>query len=171
MTDLTLEARDLIESGQALGAYANLLGGMGVKLACAEIIHRPQAREIGDIDVAILSDDVRIFQIVLRNKGYMPAKRFNLFNGQTRQIFFNSLTSIKIDLFIDYFNMCHKLDLRTRIRSAECTLALVDLLLTKLQIVRLTDKDLFDIELILGSAKFGQGKKRNRFVILYTHIV
>ncbi|GGI99564.1 hypothetical protein GCM10010885_06050 [Alicyclobacillus cellulosilyticus] len=58
----------------------------------------------------------------------------------------------KIDVFIDAFQMCHRIDFAHRLELQPVTLPLADLALTKLQIVEFTEKDIKDtLALILAS--------------------
>jgi len=47
-----------------------------------------------------------------------------------------------IDIFLDKFRMDHTLDFRKRLKLDNLTIPVTDLLLTKLQIVRIAEKDL-----------------------------
>jgi len=57
----------------------------------------------------------------------------------------------QIDTFVSSFAMCHSLDLEDRLPPGSATLAPADILLTKLQIYEVNDKDLIDsIALLLS---------------------
>ena len=58
-------------------------------------------------------------------------------------------------MLLDRFAMCHELDLTERLDGGELTLPLADLLLTKLQVVRLNKKDVLDLFALLGDHDFG----------------
>ena len=60
-----------------------------------------------------------------------------------------------IDVFLDTFRMDHEIALARRLDVEPYTLFLSDLLLTKLQIFRLNDKDLRDIVTLLADAEVG----------------
>jgi hypothetical protein len=55
-----------------------------------------------------------------------------------------------IDVIVDRFQMCHTIDLRSRFSGDELTVPLTDLLLMKLQVVQLNDKDVRDALAILA---------------------
>jgi hypothetical protein len=81
--------------------------------------------------------------------GYVPDQRFNALHGRTRMIFYNPDDGSHVDVFLDRFQMCHVLDLRQRLLEGYLSLTLADLLITKLQIVELNEKDMKDILAIL----------------------
>ncbi len=64
-------------------------------------------------------------------------------------LFWEASEAWRIDIFVDSFRMCHTIDLRRRLEIDASTLTLADLLLTKLQIVKLTDKDVRDIAVLM----------------------
>jgi hypothetical protein len=62
-----------------------------------------------------------------------------------------------MDIFIDKFIMCHTFDLRPRFSLDSPTLPLADLLITKLQIIEMNQKDVFDIFALLHDHALGDG--------------
>ena len=73
-------------------------------------------------------------------------------NGHSRQLY-TSRDGVDLDVFIEQFKMCHELDLKGRIDDRPTTLPLAELLLTKLQVAELTDKDVRDcVALVLDHA-------------------
>ncbi|MBA2682484.1 MAG: hypothetical protein H0U76_29340, partial [Ktedonobacteraceae bacterium] len=55
----------------------------------------------------------------------------------------------QVDIFIDKMHMCHTIDFRERLSLDPRTLSLSDLLLTKLQIVEINEKDILDVIALL----------------------
>jgi len=60
-------------------------------------------------------------------------------------MFFDLTKKRRIDIFLDYFDMCHKIDLKDRLTLEPLTIPLADLLATKLQIFKTNEKDFKDI--------------------------
>jgi hypothetical protein len=81
--------------------------------------------------------------------GYEPNKRFNAIMGEERLLFSGSDTVDHIDVILDKFRMCHTWNLVPRLEADPETLPVADLLLTKLQVVELTEKDIKDTCLIV----------------------
>lgn len=55
----------------------------------------------------------------------------------------------RLDVFMGDFEMCHKVPLMERLEIDAATLPLAELLLTKLQVIELNERDLVDILLLL----------------------
>ena len=83
--------------------------------------------------------------MTLEECGLIPEKRFNLLHGEKRLLFVDPVTEKHLDVFVDRFEMCHALDLRERLTLFPLTLPPSDLLLTKLQVARMTENDVRDV--------------------------
>jgi hypothetical protein len=126
-----------------------LLGGVAVAIRCPSAARPPLARRYGDIDVVTRGGDRRKLGRFLAAEGYRALEQLNAVHGKTRLFYYDTQRSRRLDVFLDQFDMCHRLDLRKRIDIPGLTLPLADLLLTKLQVVQTTGKDLGDIAAVL----------------------
>jgi hypothetical protein len=74
------------------------------------------------------------------NLGYTPHVRFNSMYGQERLLFFDREHDRQVDILVGTFRMSHEIRLGKRLDMEPLTIPLVELLLTKLQIVELNEK-------------------------------
>jgi hypothetical protein len=148
---LLAEGLALVDSAQAGGVTLRLLGGAAVIMHCSGTPHR----EIGDVDAVTVHADVPQLTRVLQQRGYQPETRFNALHGDRRLIFHGSAG--KLDVFVDTFDMCHKIELAARLPLDSPTIPATDLLLTKLQVVELTEKDASDLAELLSHHALGSG--------------
>jgi len=72
-------------------------------------------------------------------------------------LFYHRRNGRQLDLFVDTFEMCHKIPIAARLELDPVTVPLAELLLTKLQIVRLNDKDLKDTVALLLEHEISDG--------------
>jgi hypothetical protein len=144
--DAKLEVERIIRAGEKEGIRLRVLGGLAVYMTCPSAVrHARLKRSYADIDlVGLEKDRPRLGKLILQ-LGYKPDQRFNALHGQARMIFYNPQDGSHVDVFLNQFQMCHTLDLRKRLLEGYLTLTLVDLLITKLQIVELNEKDIKDI--------------------------
>jgi hypothetical protein len=77
--------------------------------------------------------------------GYEANERFNAMNVGRRLLFYDLPHGQQIDVFVGTFEMCHKIAIAGRLDQDPETVPLAELLLTKLQIVQLNEKDLEDL--------------------------
>jgi hypothetical protein len=145
------EGGALVRSAQEGGATVRLLGGAAVILHCSGRPHR----DIGDLDAVTTRADVSRLTQVLQQRGYQPETRFNALHGDRRLIFHGSAG--KLDIFVDTFDMCHRIELAGRLGLDSPTIPATDLLLTKLQVVELTAKDASDLAELLSHHALGSG--------------
>lgn len=133
-----------------------LLGGLAVRLRCPSAGHRLLKREYGDIDFCAPREDLRKLTPFFVERGFQPWLPFNQLNAEFSQRFDGPDGRVSVDVFMDRLVMCHTLELRDRLGLSEETLTLADLLLSKLQVVQLTEKDLQDIFALLLDHPFGE---------------
>ena len=70
-------------------------------------------------------------------------------NGRERLLFYDNPNERQVDVFVSSFRMCHEIPLEKRLGVDEDTVPLAELLLTKLQIIELNEKDVRDSVAIL----------------------
>lgn len=153
--DIEAEARRLLEEVWARGLSARLIGGMAVRLLAGEQLQPAYRREIRDLDFVLLRRDGRAMEALLADAGYAPEQQFNALNGHRRLLFLDEEHGRQIDVFVEAFEMCHRLPLAERLDERADTLAPADVLMTKLQIVHLNPKDRGDLYALLLSHEIG----------------
>jgi hypothetical protein len=144
------EAIRLVHAANATGVRLRLLGGAAIWVRCPSARSGPLHRDYADIDVAGSSRWRQEIARFFDAQGYAAEKLFNAIHGATRLIFTDTRTGRPVDVILDRFTMCHTIDLRDRFELDDATLPLADLLLTKLQIVQLNEKDVLDILALLA---------------------
>lgn len=149
----------IIKEVSRRGGAARLLGGRAIAHLCYERAPKCLQRVSQDIDIFVLWRDRKVLIEVLEGSGAKADREFNILNGRTRLLY--HIGSTKIDVFIDQFQMCHLLSLADRIKDAPVTLPPADLLLTKLQIVEINEKDLIDSAALLLALPIGQSENEN----------
>jgi hypothetical protein len=109
----------------------------------------PRQRAGQDMDFACLAKGRKNVVAYLERSGCQPDKRFNNLNGD-RQMYFNAPSGRPIDVMVDRLVMCHTLDFRPSFGRLPHTVDAIDVLLSKLQIVELNEKDAQDIFQLLS---------------------
>ncbi len=137
------EAERLVAAAERAGVVMRLLGGMAIDFHVDER-HRSLVREIRDIDFVTPKADRRRARDLLGGEGYEPDLTFNATHGARRLLFYDRRHDRQVDVFVDVFEMCHVLPLSERLDVEPVTIPLAELLLTKLQIVKLNWKDMLD---------------------------
>ena len=149
------EARRIIDAASERGIYLRVIGGLAIKMHCPSADHPALAREYADIDYVGYHKQSRDIRRLFEDLGYVPNRRFNALQGRTRLMYFHPEEECDVDVFLDVFDMCHKLSFVGRLHLDDYTIPLPEMLLTKLQVVKMNEKDLKDIFTILSDLELG----------------
>ncbi len=152
--DPLVEAHQLVAGAFDRKLPLKLIGGLAVRELCAAF--PPRLRRDQDIDLACLSKSRGAVVAYLVEAGCEPDRRFNSLNGD-RQMYFTTPAGRPLDVMVDRLTMCHTLDFRPSFNVLPLTLDVADLLLTKLQIVEMNEKDARDIFQLLSAFSLGPG--------------
>ena len=156
--DIVKEMYRLIDAANAKNIQLRAIGGLAVE-AHNRKNHPLFKREFGDLDFVIAKKQRKEFEAFMPTVGYSPHKQFNILNGDQRQIYYHNGNDMKIDIFVGDFEMCHKIPLENRLTFDPVTIPLVELLLSKAQIVELNRKDALDLTSLLFNNETGNGDK------------
>ena len=156
LSDVSEEAARLLAAAEEAGVRVRVLGGTAIVLHVGESLHPAFRRKILDIDLATPKREGRRVSDFLTTQGYVPNKTFNAMHGARRLLFYDEPNDRQVDVFVGVFEMCHQLPLETRLDLEAQTLPLADLVLTKLQIVKLNQKDAYDVFSLLLTHEVGE---------------
>jgi len=144
--EITEEAVRILEAANEEGITLRLLGGLAIYLQSPSATMNEQLkRPYKDLDFVTLSKYGAKTKALFAKLGYTGNKTFNALHGHQRLLFYDEQNGRQVDIFIDRMQMCHNIDFRSRLDTDKRTLSLADLLLTKLQIVEVNEKDLLDV--------------------------
>lgn len=156
LTDLVIEMNRLIEEARREDIQLRAFGGLAIFVHSQE---NPRffKRDSPDVDFVVPRQQRHRLESFFEDMGYSPNKRFNLLNGQRRQIYLQENSDRRIDILVGDFEMCHKLPLDDqRFGVDPLTIPLAELILSKAQIVQLNRKDALDILSLLLNNDLGK---------------
>jgi hypothetical protein len=152
-------ASTILKAAQDDRVTLRLIGGLAIRFHCHGQ-HSNHLRTYNDIDLFGLAKERRQIFSVFRKLHYSPNDIYNTMYGRTRLQFIDHKTGRDVDVFLDQFKMDHTLDFRERMKLDPLTIPVTDLLLTKLQIVKLNAKDAKDIVALLEDHQVGYTDSR-----------
>jgi hypothetical protein len=147
LEDIVSEGERLLGIAADEGVPLRLLGGVAVRMKAPEV-PPALAREYKDIDFAVTKKGGGAADKLLRNAGYEPNVAFNAMHARERGLYYDEANGRQVDLFIDAFRMCHEIPLGKRLEVETQTVPLAELMLTKLQIIEVNEKDIRDTVLL-----------------------
>jgi hypothetical protein len=152
--EVLAEARRLSAGLTSAGVRARFIGGVGVALRATSPIPSALRRDYGDLDLVVDRRQGPALAAALPGLGYAPSRRFNAVHGRRRMLFEDEARQRRLDVFVGDFAMCHALSFDGRLPAGHPAAFPSDLLLTKLQIVKINLKDLRDTVVLLLSHDF-----------------
>ncbi len=155
------EARRLTEEGEKQGVILRVMGPIALHFYFPDYVdlyrkmERLGERVFTDIDYASYGKCRGKIVPFFEKYNYTLEKRAAMLSGNTRHIYFGDRIPM-IDVFFDQLSYNHPIDYRGRLELHPYCVSLTDLLLQKLQIVQINDKDLKDGMLLLLAAQVGE---------------
>jgi hypothetical protein len=136
-----------------------LIGALAFRTHCPQYgyIQDALGRVFTDIDFASYNRFFKDIIRVMADLGYQEDKMVTRLFGEKRLLFHDPANGRHIDVFFDKLEFSHVLPLVGRLEAEALTLPLAELLLAKMQIVRLNEKDLIDTIMLLREHPIGEG--------------
>jgi len=147
---LIQQLNQILEMANKLKAVVRVMGALAIRIHCPQFKHIEYklGRELTDIDLAANGQHQRQLDRMFTQLGWSENRTVRMFTTGKRWLFI-APDGLHIDIFFDRLVMCHEINLKGRLEIDYPTISLVDLLLEKMQIVRINEKDLIDTLLLL----------------------
>jgi hypothetical protein len=157
LADVIAEGRRLAERAAERRLTLRLLGGVAIRLRARGELLPLFVRDYGDLDWATAKGTSRAAQEFFESSGYSPQVRFNALNGKDRLMFYDTANERQVDVFVGTFRMSHEIPLDGRLELDAVTIPLAELVLTKLQVAELNEKDVRDALTLFLEYPVGEG--------------
>jgi hypothetical protein len=154
--DVVLEGTRLLRAAEDRGVPLRLIGGVACCVRAGGRLHPAFARSYGDLDFVTGKKSSGAAQKLFREAGYTPQVTFNALNSKERLLFMDEANERQVDIFVGRFSMSHTIPLEGRVEVDPETVPLAELLLMKLQVHELNEKDVRDALAILQHHPVGE---------------
>ncbi len=147
------DAIKTVEDLQSRGIQLRIMGAIAFRIHCPQKgeLFEKLDRPLTDIDfMASARDSTKIMN-------YFESIGHKLIFGLTgdRKIF-QRPDGMKVDVFLDKLSMCHMIDFERRLGLDYPTVPLAEMTLEKVQIVKITEKDLKDLSILFLEHEVGK---------------
>ena len=134
-----------------------LVGALAFRTHCPEYgyLQDKLGRVFTDIDFASYPRFVKDIRRILTELGYDEDKQVTQLFGDRRMLFHDPAFGRHIDVFFNALYFCHPVRFAGRLEMEEFTLPLAELLLEKMQIVQINEKDIIDSIMLLREHPIG----------------
>jgi len=154
------EATKIVAKASDRGIALRILGAVAFRIHCSgsAALYESIDRVITDLDFAAYSKQKRQVLSLFESLGY-SIDNSSLLLYEDRFIMDSGKTGVHVDVFFDRLDMCHDVNWKARLELDSPTISLTDLLLEKMQIVRLESKDIKDTILLFLDHDIGGGDR------------
>ena len=154
------EVRRIVAAGNEAGVSLRLLGSLAFRLHCPQFggLQAKLGRAYTDIDFASYGQQAKAICDLLTGKlGYTEDREVFINTEGSRAIFENPGDSLHVDIFYDKLDFCHVIRWDGRLEVDSPTIPLAEMLLEKMQIVKINEKDVIDTLMLLLEHPLGAG--------------
>lgn len=146
----------ILEKATEYKAVVRVIGALAVRIHCPQFkyIEYKLGRNLTDIDLVASSQTQHQLEKIFTQLEWSEKIGVKIYTGGKRLLYI-APDGMHLDVFFDELNMCHKINLKGRLERDYPTISLVDLLLTKMQIVEINEKDLIDTIVLLLEHEIG----------------
>ncbi len=157
----TGEATRIVEEAEKRGITLRILGATAVRLHCRKFgtLLDVMERAPTDLDFMTYAKYRSVMRDFFVEMGYVPDDRIITLHGYRRHIYHGKEDKVTVDVFFDNLEFCHTIRFQGRLELDSPTITLADLLLAKMQIVRLNEKDVKDVIVMLKEHDVGDVDK------------
>jgi len=152
------QALRIVEEAEKRDLVLRLIGSTAFVMHCKanrDLLKKAE-RRLTDVDLITYSSTSQAaIAEMFESIGYEAVKSLG-WHAAGRDIFVND-KRLYIDVFKDTLSYCHEISFRGRLELDNPTITLVDLMLEKLQVVEINEKDLKDMAILLLEHDLGAG--------------
>jgi hypothetical protein len=160
-TDLSDEyifdmAQKIVAKASEKGILLRLLGATAFFYHCSNHreMYKKLERRLTDVDVVTYSKfKSTVIESALGEIG-LKKQRHYVWHAESREIYYNE-DGLFVDVFLDTLSFSHVVSFRGRLELDDPTITVEDMLLEKLQIHDITEKDFKDVVILLLEHDFG----------------
>ncbi|MGA8903887.1 MAG: hypothetical protein WB661_02630 [Candidatus Bathyarchaeia archaeon] len=151
------EGPRLVREGSKRGLHIRLLGAIAFQHHCPKYNYLTAKlhRQLSDVDFAGYNSERKTIDKMMRELGYADEPMVSALFGHQRMIWDNKSNGLHVDIFFDKLEMNHDIPFTGRLELEEMTIPLADMLLEKMQIVQINEKDIVDTIMLLREHTIG----------------
>ena len=152
------EGARIVDEGTKRGLHLRLLGAIAFQTRCPKFSHLTERlnRVLSDVDFAGYSGESRKISAMMRELGYEDQPMVTALWGDKRTVWDNKQNGLHVDIFFDKLEMNHDVSFQNRLDIHPVTIPLEEMLLEKMQIVHLEEKDTVDTIMLLREHEVGE---------------
>jgi len=155
------ELKRIIAASDEAGILLRVIGSLAFQMHCPQFgyLQAAMGRAYTDIDFGAYSKQVKQIQAMMAGLGYVENREVFISSEGERAIYDKPDTGLHVDIFYEKLDFCHAIYWAGRLEVDSPTIPLTELLLEKMQIVQINEKDVIDTIMLLLEHPFGDEDK------------
>ena len=155
------ELKRILEASDNAGILLRVIGSLAFQMHCPKYGYLQEAmgRAYTDIDFGAYKKQTKQIQALMAGLGYMDNREVFIASEGDRAIFDKPDTGLHVDVFYEKLDFCHEIFWKDRLEVDFPTIPLAELLLEKMQIVQINEKDVIDTIMLLLEHPLGNVDK------------
>jgi hypothetical protein len=152
------EADRLLALAETEDVAIRLLGALAFKKRCPRHAYLQETldRRYTDIDLAGYGRQAKDIRRLLAREGYAEDEMTFVESEGSRMVLHHPGTGMHLDVFLDKLEFCHTVSFDGRLQTDHWTIPLAEMLMQKMQIVEINEKDIVDTIMLLLEHPLGE---------------
>ena len=145
------ELKRILKASEDAGILFRVIGSLAFQIHCPNNGHLQAAlgRAYTDIDFAAYRKQTKQIQDMMTSLGYQENREVFIVPEGERAIHDKPSAGLHVDIFYEKLDFCHTIHWKDRLETDSPTIPLADLLLEKMQIVQINERDIIDTIMLL----------------------
>ena len=145
------ELKRILSASSNAGIIMRVIGSLAFQLHCPKFgyLQAAMGRAYTDIDFAAYHRQTKEIQVLMAGLGYRENREVFIVSEGDRAIFERSEIGIHIDVFYEKLAFSHIIYWNNRLEVDNPSIPLAEMLLEKMQIVKINEKDVIDTIMLL----------------------
>jgi hypothetical protein len=145
------ELTRILKASDAAGIILRVIGSLAFQMHCQKYgyLQAVMGRAYTDIDFAAYRRQTKEIQALMAGLGYHENREVFIVSEGYRAIFEKPEVGLHIDVFYEKLDFCHVIRWEDRLEVDHPSIPLAEILLEKMQIVQINEKDIIDTIMLL----------------------
>jgi hypothetical protein len=145
------EGDRLVALAEERGVVLRLLGALAFAKRCPRhaFLQETLKRVYTDIDFAAYGKQVKQVRALFADEGFVEDEHLYVESEGSRMVLNHPATGLHLDVFLDKLEFCHTVPWDGRLEKDTVTIPLAEMLMQKMQIVQINEKDIIDTIMLL----------------------
>ncbi len=152
------ELKAILQASEREGILLRVIGSLAFQMHCPQFGYLQAAlgRAYTDIDFAAYKKQNKQISDLMAKMGYTENREVFIATEGDRAIFDKPTAGLHVDVFYEKLDFCHTIYWQNRLEVDSPTIPLTELLLEKMQIVKINEKDIIDTIMLLLEHPLGE---------------